>query len=149
MKKKITTLALLAVIMTTSIFASGKTNITNSDVLTAFTAKFANASDVTWEKGQDFIKASFKLNEQYLFAYYTERGELLGVCRNIHANQLPLNLQVELKKMTANGWITELFEYASNNDNAYFVTIESADQQLQLKSDGYNFWTVYKKIKKS
>jgi hypothetical protein len=149
MKKKITTLALLAIIMTTSIFASDKTNITNSDVLTAFTAKFGNASDVNWERGQDFYKASFKLNEQYLFAYYTERGELLGVCRNIQSNQLPLNLQVELKKMVADGWITDLFEYASNSDNAYYVKIDSADQQLQLKSDGYNSWTVYKKIKKN
>jgi hypothetical protein len=149
MKKKITTLALLAVIITTSIFAADKTNITNSEILSAFASKFTTATEVSWEKGQEFVKASFKLNEQYMFAYYTEGGELLGVCRNIHSNQLPLNLQVELKKISANGWITDLFEYASDSDNAYYVTIENADQQIQLKSTGYNSWTVYKKVKKS
>jgi hypothetical protein len=149
MKKKITTLALLAVILTTSIFATDKTNITNVLVRTAFTTKFANASEVSWTKTQDYVKASFKLNEQYMFAYYAENGELLGVCRNIQSNQLPLNLQVELRKITANGWITDLFEYASDSDNAYYATINNADQQLQLKSTGHNSWTVYKKIKKS
>jgi hypothetical protein len=84
-----------------------------------------------------------------MFAYYTEDGELMGVCRNINSTQLPLNLQVELKKISPNGWITDLFEYASESDNAYYATIQNADQQVQLKSNGYSSWSVYKKIKKN
>ena len=149
MKKKITTLVLLAVVMTTSIFATDKDNNTNSVVLTAFASKFSTAKEVSWDRAQDFIKATFKMNDQYMFAYYTENGELMGVCRNINSTQLPLNLQVELKKISPNGWITDLFEYASESDNAYYATIQNADQQVQLKSNGYSSWSVYKKIKKN
>jgi len=149
MKTKITTLVLLAVIMTTSIFASDKGDNKNTQVLAAFSSKFSSATEVSWDRAQDFLKATFKMNEQYMFAYYTEDGELVGVCRNINSTQLPLNLQVELKKVSSNSWITELFEYASENDNAYYVTIENADQQIQLKSTGYNTWSVYKKVKKN
>ena len=138
MKKKITTLVLFAVVITTSIFATDKDNNTNAQVLAAFASKFSTAKEVSWDRAQDFLKASFKMNEQHMFAYYTENGELVGVCRNINSTQLPLNLQVELKKISANAWITDLFEYASDSDNAYYATIENADQQIQLKSTGYN-----------
>ena len=149
MKKKLTTLALLAVIMTSSIFATDKDNNTNNEVLTAFAAKFSTAKEVSWDRAQDFIKASFKMNEQYMFAYYTADGELVGVCRNINSIQLPLNLQVELKRISSNAWISDLFEYASDSDNVYYATIENADHQIQLKSTGYNSWSVYKKVKKN
>ena len=149
MKKKITTLALLALIMTSSLFASDKDNNTNTQVLTAFASKFSTAKEVSWDRAQDLLKARFKMNEQYMFAYYTEDGQLVGLCRNINSSQLPLNLQVELKKISPNSWITDLFEYASETENAYYATIENADHQIQLKSAGYNSWSVYKRVKKN
>lgn len=88
------------------------------------------------------------MNEQVLFAYFDETGELLGASCNILSNHLPINLQIKLKKELSEGWISELFEFANDNETDYFVTIENADQKVQLKSAGHNAWSVYKKSSK-
>lgn len=148
MKKKITLLAIIAVIMTTSIFATPIKEMVNSQVLTAFSSKFDGAKEVSWNRTDEYVKASFKLNDQVMFAYFTETGSLIGVSRNLLSFQLPINLQNDLKKISGNDWITELFEFAGNSETSYFVTIENADQVIQLKSTGYNAWSVTKRSKK-
>lgn len=149
MKKKIALLAMIAVVMSTTIFATPIDVTVSSNVLGTFSEKFTAAKEVSWSTTDTYIKASFKMNDQYMFAYFTEEGQLIGVARNLVSTQLPFNLQVELRKASENGWITELFEFANESETSYFVTIENADQKIQLKSTGYNTWTTYKKIKKS
>lgn len=148
MKKKITLLAMTAVIMTTSIFATPIDVTVSSNVLGTFTEKFGGAREVSWSNTDSYVKAAFKMNDQYMFAYFSENGQFIGVARNLASYQLPLNLQIELKKSAENGWITEVFEFATETETSYFATIENADQKIQLKSLGYNSWTAYKKTKK-
>ena len=150
MKKKIAGLALLAVIMTTTTFAKNidDKNV-NQKVLTAFNEKFVKASDIKWNTKQNFIEATFKMNDQFMFAYFSESGELLGISRNILVNQLPLNLQAEVKKNYSSSWVTEMFEIAKENETSYYVTLETADQKVSLKSADGNSWTVFKKTKKN
>lgn len=149
MKKKIALLAIIAVVMTTSIFATPIEVNISSSVLTSFSSKFDGAKEVSWNRTDQYVRASFKINEQIMFAYFTETGSLIGVSRNLLSSQLPINLQTELRKISANGWITELFEFADDSENSYFVSIETADQKIHLKSVGNNGWSVIKKSKKS
>ena len=144
-----TLLVLVAVVMTTSIFATPIEINVSSHVLTSFSGRFDGATEVSWSKTEQYVKASFKINEQVMFAYFTEFGELIGVSRNLLTSQLPINLQNELKKVSTNGWVTELFEFAGESENSYYVLIENADQKIQLKSLGYNNWSVIKKTKKN
>lgn len=44
------------------------------------------------------------MNGQSLAAYYAEKGELMGMSRNIVALQLPINLQTSLAKNLEAGW---------------------------------------------
>jgi hypothetical protein len=146
--KPLTTLA-LAIAVTLSSFAGSKENTVNDKVKSAFSEKFTEATDVSWNSTSSYLKATFRMNDQSMFAYYSPEGNLLGVSRNLSAPTLPLKLNAELKKMSASGWITELFEYASEDENAFYATIENADQKIFLRSSSNNNWSVIKKEKKN
>ncbi len=145
MKKMILMLAIS--ISTASVFA-GETNV-NQKVLDAFKTEFATAANVEWTIGDNYYKASFTYNEKYVFAYFSEDGELLGITRYISLVNLPLNLQTSLKKNYNSYWISDLFEVAKNSGTAYYITLENADTKMVLKSVDGNSWSVHNKERKS
>ncbi|HUR11872.1 MAG TPA: hypothetical protein VM012_10910 [Flavitalea sp.] len=147
MKKRILTLALMLSISLSSIFANTREGV-NEKVMNTFKTEFANARDVKWESSKDFVKATFILNEQVLFAYYSLDGEQIAVSRNIVSSQLPINLLADLKKNYSEFWISDLFEIATKTDTGYYVTIENGDFTIVLKSNGGSGWNVYKKDRK-
>ena len=146
--KPLTTLA-LAIAVTLSSFAGSKDNTINDKVKTAFSEKFTEATEVSWNSTASYLKASFRMNDQTMFAFYSQDGNLLGVSRNLSAPTLPLKLNAELRKISTSGWITELFEYASEEENAFYATIENADQKIFMKSSANNSWSVIRKEKKN
>ena len=132
----------------TSVFANNEETISQKAV-SSFKKDFTQAHDVKWESSKDFVKATFKLNDQVMFAYYSQAGDLMAVTRNIVSSQLPIALLSNLKKSYRAYWISDLFEFSSPTDASYYITLQSAEQTLVLKSDGMNSWGVYKKEKKN
>ena len=120
----------------------------NQKVLDAFKTEFASATDVEWSIGGDYYKASFNYNGKYIFAYYDENGEMLGMARNLSPLDLPLALQTNLKKNYEGFWVSDLFEAVKSDDTSYYVTLENADTKIVLKSED-NSWSQYLKLKKS
>jgi len=147
MKNKILIGVFVLLTSITSAFANGKEEV-NERIIKSFEKEFAGAQNVQWANTKDFVKVTFTLNEQVVYAFYEQNGNLLGVTRNIVSNQLPINLLTDLKKNYSTHWITDLFEMASNNENVYYVTLESGDQKLVLKSSGTAGWEVYRKERK-
>jgi hypothetical protein len=145
MKKMMLTLAIA--VSTLGAFAR-EANVSEK-VLKAFTTEFNTAKDVEWTIGSNYYMASFQYNEKYVFAYYTEEGELIGLSRNMSPADLPLNLQTGLKKDYAAFWISDLLEVAKNEGTVYYITLENADTKIILKASGGNGWSQYKKVKKS
>ena len=129
-------------------FAANTTDEVNQLAVNSFHKEFSNAQNVVWEQKQDFIKATFTLNDQVLFAYYNSNGDLQAVVRNIVSSQLPINLLADLKKEYNGCWISELFEIASDNQTTYYVTLENADKKIVLRSNSTENWSVYAKTKK-
>ena len=148
MKKKILMMVLLLVTMAGSAFANNPGAI-NEKVVNSFKKEFSLAEDVEWETGKGLVKATFKLSDQVMFAYYTESGDLVAVARNILSVQLPVHLLAELKRDYRSHWITELFEMAGSAGTAYYMTLENADYTWVLKSNNNSGWQTYKKIKKN
>lgn len=144
MKKIITTL----VIAFSSLFALASDGNVNQKVLNAFKTEFATATEVEWSVGTDYFKATFNYNGKYVFAYYDEEGEMLGMTRYLSPLDLPLTLQTNLKKNYEGFWVSDLFEAAKNENTNYYITLESADSKIVLKSSG-NSWNVYSKTRKS
>jgi len=121
----------------------------NKQALNAFKKEFAGATDAAWTVGTNFYKVEFSLNEQKLFAYYNTQGEFLAVTRNISSLQLPLALQTSLKKCYNSYWISDLFEVSNTDGTRYYVTLETADSKIVLKSADGSDWSIYQKSKKA
>jgi hypothetical protein len=146
MKKMMIALAMVFTLITTTSFAGATVK---QEVLNAFKTEFTKATEVNWSVGDTYYKAAFTMNDQKLFAFYSLDGEFLALTRNISSLQLPLNLQKSLKNRVTGQWITDLFEVANGEGTAYYITLESADTKVVLKSVGGSDWTVYKKINKA
>lgn len=147
MKKTILIMLLSLVTVVSSAFASNKDGV-NDKVNDAFNKEFSLAKEVSWETGKDLVRATFKLNDQILFAYFTRNGDLMAVTRNILSTQLPITLMAALKRDFNAYWISELFEISNAQGTVYYVTVENADVSLVLKSDNNYEWQSYKKNKK-
>src|SRR6266487_2679 len=143
MKKITIILALVLTVSTAFAFTGGET--VNSRVLNAFNTEF-HASDATWAITKDFYKVSFTMNAQQFVAYYNKSGEFMAVTRNICSVQLPTNLKRNLKKLMNNSWIADLFEITNLDETSWYVTLETADSKLVLKSDNGGKWTVFQRI---
>ena len=145
--KKITMILALVLTISTSFAFTGKETI-NKQALYAFKTEFAGATDAAWTVGSDFYKVTFTMNEQKLFAYYDMSGEFMAVTHYISSFQLPLYLQSSLKKSYGNYWISDLFKIANHDETSYYVTIETADSKIVLKSDDGRNWAVFQKSEK-
>lgn len=125
----------------------GEENVSKK-VLDAFKTEFTTAKEVEWTAGKDYYKAAFMYNEKHIFAYYSLDGDLLGLTRYISPVDLPMSLQISLKKNSNDYWISDLFEVAKNGTTSYYITLENADSEMVLKSTGGSDWEVFKSIKK-
>ncbi len=146
--KKIMMMLALVVTLTTTYAFTGEETI-NKQTLKAFKTEFASATDAAWTVGNDYYKVTFTMNQQKLFAYYSTTGEFMAVTRFISSFNLPINLQSNLKKSYSNYWISDLFEMANPDGTAYYVTLETADSKIVLKSADANKWTLYQKTQKA
>jgi hypothetical protein len=147
MKNKILIGVFVLLTSINSAFANGKEEV-NERIIKSFEKEFAGAQNVQWAFTKDFVKVTFTLNEQVVYAFYEPNGNLLGVTRNIVSSQLPINLFTDLKRNYSTHWITDLFEMASNHENVYYVTLENGDQKIVLKSSGTSGWEVFSKVRK-
>jgi hypothetical protein len=109
-------------------------------VETAFKAKFPGASAVEWTKGFTYYKASFTNNGKVMFAFYSEKAELLGLMKYVRSTQLPLDLQSKLKPYFKHYWIIDLFEMSNRNSVGYYVTFRNADNEVVLESCDGSDW---------
>ncbi len=131
--------------MASTSFANTTTDDHNNAVNASFHKDFKKAELLTSETGKNYTKLTFRMNDMVLFAFYSAQGQLLAVTRNIKSNQLPINLLLQVKQDYANYWISELFEFNSDGNNAYYITLENADSSVTLRSSGNDAWDVYMK----
>src|SRR5882724_6672834 len=118
------------------------------EVKASFKGEFKNAEVLSWDVTRKFTKVTFRMNDIIMFAYFSDNGQLLAVTRNIRSNQLPITLQVSLKKNYSEYWITDLFEINGDEQNCYYITLETADKKLVMRSIDNEKWEVYENIVK-
>jgi hypothetical protein len=147
MKKIILSLATV-LLMGISAFA-GKNDEVNQLAVNSFHKEFVSARNIVWEQKETFLKVTFTLNDQVLFAYYNNNGDRQAVVRNLISSQLPINLMTDLKKEYSGFWISDLFEIATDDQTSYYITLENADKKIVLKSNGAEGWNVYAKSRKN
>jgi hypothetical protein len=146
MKRFLITLTVLFSLISISSFASDSK--VDSRVLKSFQSSFKNATEVDWTVTNNFYKANFSLNGQYVAAYFDGSGNMMAITRNISSTQLPISLQTNLKNNYEGFWISDLFEVANEEGTTYYVTVENADTKLILRSSNAD-WATYQKQRKS
>ena len=145
MKKILFVLGLLATMGVTNAYPSEKVS---RKVLASFKSEFSSATNVEWETGSNYFRAAFSMNEQRVFAYYSVEGELISVARYISTIQLPINLFSNLKNDYSKYWVSDLFEVSNGEGLHYYVTLETADTILTMRSSNGSSWTMHSKKKK-
>ena len=145
MKKIMLVFGLLAIMGVSNAYPSEKVS---PKVLASFKSEFSSAKNVEWETGSNYFRATFSMNEQRVFAYYTVDGELMSVARYISSIHLPINLFSNLKNDYSKYWISDLFEVSNSEGLHYYVTLETADTKLMLRSSNGGSWSTYSKSKK-
>ncbi|MBS1596628.1 MAG: hypothetical protein JST75_00275 [Bacteroidetes bacterium] len=145
MKKLMLIMSVVLVAGFTQAFADkGKEKEVNQQANASFTKDFSTAKNASWEQYKNYVKVTFTLNNQVMYAYYSnESGHLMAVSRNITSEQLPINLMTSLRKDYKGYWISDLFEMASDGQTSYYVTLQNADETVVLKSSGSD-WNVFK-----
>jgi hypothetical protein len=146
MKKIITILAMTLIVSTS--FASIEPETVSNQALNTFNSEFVGATAATWTINKSFYQVTFTLDGQQMFAYYNKSGEFIAVSQNISSVELPNSLKKGLKKVMSNRWITDLFEITNNDQTSWYVTIESADEKVVLKSDNGGKWKVFQSMEK-
>lgn len=145
--KKVAVMMTLLLVLGTSYSFAKPVDSVEGDIRVSFKKNFQGAQLMGTETHAAFTKLTFKMNEAVMFAFYSNRGELLAVTRNITSSQLPLGLMLSLKNDYKAYWITELFEFTGNDDSCYYVSLESADAKVTLRSNG-DGWEVYTTVRK-
>jgi hypothetical protein len=145
MKTLLIAVALLAGTFTKSFAASDPA--VEPSVLKSFNNTFTQATEVSWSVSNDFYKAVFFLNNQYITAYFKYDGTMAAITRHIPATSLPIVLQTALKNNNKGQWISDVIEVTNDDGLQYYVTLETADTKVILKSSA-NAWSTYEKQRK-
>ena len=80
---------LTAVIITASAWATpSPVVIENEKAKAAFSKEFTEAKEVSWTQKEGYYLVSFKLNNDWMLAWYTGDGEMQAVQRSIQTSQM-------------------------------------------------------------
>jgi Protein of unknown function (DUF2874). len=144
MKLLLISFTLFLVATATNSFAGDK-NIPGT-VSTSFAKHFTTAKNASWSQVGILYEVQFEQDKQVYYGFYNEEGDLVVLSRHISPDMLEPKLQNNLKKYFADGyWVTDLFEIKSENNISYFLIINNADRQLELKSTDNGKWNVFSK----
>ncbi len=150
MKKIKTVFTAVVMLLSFSSFATGyEPDKVSPVVKAAFENDFSKATQVNWEKTDDFYFASFLLNGIKADAAYTESGELIGTSRKISADQMPLSITVALAE-NYGGYVTDntVVELSYASVTRYYVTVSNSSQVVKLKCYSNGDMEVESKTKK-
>lgn len=118
-------------------------------VSSAFNEKYANATNVSWTKAQNFYFASFDVKEGKLSVAYTDRGEFIAVARELPFSQLPM-AAAETITYAYRGHVipATVNEIVLEGETNYYLTVEGKSAYLRLKCSPDGHLVVEKRIRK-
>lgn len=134
MKKIILSFALLLAAGTSVVLAAPRPE-PGQRVLESFKKEFSSAENVSWNRLENFEKATFQLGGSWVVAYFSENGQLEGCARDIFYNQLPLTVMTAVDKKYADAEIINVREITNANGTHYLVSLEKNKRKLKVKVD--------------
>jgi hypothetical protein len=125
----------LSAIMATTLISTSFANETkiNSRVSSNFKNQFAEANNVEWTSKQDFFKANFTEDGKSREAFYNNNGELISTSTQINIDDLPASTKRAFAKKYDGYVVKEAIKMDSNDESAYYISVENDKQSLILK----------------
>jgi hypothetical protein len=123
MKKMFVMLA--AVIITASAWANpSPAAIENEKAKEAFRKEFTEAKEVSWTQKEGYYLVSFKLNNDWMLAWYTGDGEMQAVQRSIQTSQMTYLSAKTVEELAANKNLLNVAEISKEGELFYLVKID-------------------------
>ena len=132
MKKTIIIFSLLLTTGLSVVFANENVS-PDKKTLEGFKKEFIAAQSVTWEKQDDFDKATFLLSGHRVIAWFNTDGQLEGSIRDIFFDQLPLTVMTAVDKRFVNADIYSVREITKNELTSYSITLEAKNKKYTVK----------------
>ncbi len=134
MKKIIISFSLLLTACLTAVFANNAVT-PNEKILASFKKEFSTAQDVTWNKQDNFDKATFLLGASWVIAYFNPAGQLEGCARDILFDQLPLAVMTAINKRFTAAEIINVREITNGDGTHYRLALEAKNKKYKVKVD--------------
>lgn len=111
----------------------------DQQVLELFKKEFSAAQQVTWNKQDDYDKATFLLTGRRVVAYFNPEGQLEGCIREIFFDQLPLVVMKGIDQKFPEAEISTVREITNTEGTSYRVFLEAKNKKYSIKvgSAGY------------
>ncbi|MCW3109009.1 MAG: hypothetical protein JWQ09_3515 [Segetibacter sp.] len=145
--KKLFLVALLAVTVAASAFAKDTKKV-NAAAIGNFKVEFKRASDVTWTVNDNYVKATFILNNERMEAFYNENGERIGTSRAITLDELPVKAKRAFAKKFDGYTVKQAIEFDGTEETAYYLSAENEKESVILKVDNSEGLSTFKRTKK-
>ncbi len=113
-----------------------------------FERKFPHATEVDCKNKGQFTQVNFKWSGIRLQAFYDLTGEPVATSRLVALNNLPLSVQMSLKKQYPSYVVTEASEFADADDGlSYYVAVTGPKASYLLHVSTSGTISVFKKMK--
>lgn len=130
--KKLFISGLLAITVALSSFAA-EGNKVNYAAESNFASQFKRVSDVQWNSGKNYTKATFVLNNVRTEALYTPAGEFIGTNQAITLEELPLKAKRAFAKKFDGYTVKEAIRFEGVQESAYYISAENEKNAVILK----------------
>ena len=113
-----------------------------------FERKFPEATEVECKNKGQFTEVNFIWNGLHLQAFYDQAGEPVATSRFVALNNLPLFVQMSLKKEYPSYVVTEASEFSDADDGlSYYVAVTGPKASYLLHVSTSGIISVFKKMK--
>jgi hypothetical protein len=117
-------------------------------VLNEFKKEFAAAENVTWDKQDEFDKATFTLAGRRVVAYFNMMGLLEGSVRDLFFDQLPLAVMTAVDKRYGSSAVLDVREVSNSEGTSYRLTIETKSKKIRIRVNPDGNISIIEKLRK-
>lgn len=116
---------LTAVVITASAWAApSPVVIENEKAKEAFNKEFTEAKEVSWTQKEGYYLVSFKLNNDWMLAWYTGDGEMQAVQRSIQTSQMTYLAAKAVDQLAEKKTLLNVAEISKEGELFYLVKID-------------------------
>ena len=130
--KKFILSTIIAVTFVSSSFAKEAYSI-NYKIKNNFNSAFKDAENVQWTSTDNYVTATFVLDQKGTKAFFQHDGTLIGSAIAISMDALPSNAKRVFAKKYSGSTITEAIKFDKHDGTAYFISAENSSEKLVLQ----------------